>query len=126
MTVEVRLFATLAQFLPPGSESGTAVLKLPDGATIADVTRRLGIPATLECVVLVNGANADGSAQLHDGVVVDIFPPLAGGRSRRGDPVADSPTVAARPLVVVGRPDQRVDLRSDQERETRQIQPEHQ
>ena len=126
MTVEVRLFATLAQFLPPGSKSGTAVLQLPDGATIADVARSLGIPSTLECVLLVNGANVDADARLHDGAVVDIFPPLAGGRSRRGDLVADSAPVAARLLVVVGHPDQRVDFRPDQERETRQVQPEHQ
>jgi molybdopterin converting factor small subunit len=125
VTVEVRLFATLAQFLPAGSKAGTAVLELPDGATIADVRRRLGIPSSLECVLLLNGANVHGDARLHDGAVVDIFPPLAGGRNRRGD-LADSPRGVGRPLGMVRHPDQRVDLRPDQERETRQVQPEHQ
>lgn len=81
MTVEVRLFATLTQFLPPGSKAGTAVLELPDGATIADVTRRLGIPPGLDRVVLLNGTDVDADVQLRAGDVLDIFPPLAGGRS---------------------------------------------
>ena len=79
MTVEVRLFATLAQFLPSSSKAGTTVLDLPEGATIADVMRRLRIPAGLECVLLRNGANADAEARLREGDVIDIFPPLAGG-----------------------------------------------
>ena len=41
MTVEVRLFATLAQFLPPGSHDGSAVLDVPEAATIDLVTRHL-------------------------------------------------------------------------------------
>ena len=80
MTVEVRLFATLAQFLPPGSTAGTAFLDLPDGATIADVARRLGIPPGLDRVVLLNGTDVDGDARLSDGDAIDVFPPLAGGR----------------------------------------------
>jgi molybdopterin converting factor small subunit len=80
VTVEVRLFATLTQFLPAGSTAGTAVLDLPDGATIADLTRRLGIPPGLERVLLLNGANVGADARLRSGDVVDIFPPLAGGR----------------------------------------------
>lgn len=79
MTVEVRLFATLTQFLPPDGKAGSAVLDLPDGATIADVTRRLRIPADLECVLLLNGTNVDASVRLRAGDVIDIFPPLAGG-----------------------------------------------
>ena len=79
MTVEVRLFATLSQFLPPGSKAGTVVLEVPDGARIADVTRRLGIPASFDHVLLLNGGNADAEARVHAGDVIDIFPPLAGG-----------------------------------------------
>lgn len=79
MTVEVKLFATLTQFLPSNSKAGAAVLDLPDGATIADVTRRLGIPPGLDCVLLLNGANVDAGARLRGGDVIDIFPPLAGG-----------------------------------------------
>jgi len=79
VTVEVRLFATLAQFLPPGSKAGTVVLEIPEGARIADVTRRLGIPPGFDHVLLLNGSNADAAARVHAGDVIDIFPPLAGG-----------------------------------------------
>jgi sulfur-carrier protein len=80
VTVEVRLFATLAQFLPPGSKAGTAVLDLPEGTTIADVTQRLGIPPGLDRIVLLNGTDVEGDARLRDGDAIDVFPPLAGGR----------------------------------------------
>lgn len=83
MTVEVRLFATLAQFLPPGSSEGAAVLDVPDGATIADVARRLGIPPGLDRVLLLNGMEAEPEQRLHSGDVLDIFPPLAGGAGQR-------------------------------------------
>jgi molybdopterin converting factor small subunit len=79
VTVEVRLFATLAQFLPAGSAEGSAVLEVPEGATIADVARRLGIPAGLDRVLLVNGREAGSDQRLRSGDVVDMFPPLAGG-----------------------------------------------
>ena len=82
MTVEVRLFATLGQFLPPGSTEGSATLDVPDGATIADVARRLGIPPGFDRVLLLNGREAELDDSLHAGDVLDIFPPLAGGRER--------------------------------------------
>lgn len=81
MTVEVRLFATLAQFLPPGSRDGSAVLDVPEEATIDVVTRRLGIPPGLDRVLLLNGSETDAGQRLRSGDVIDIFPPLAGGEA---------------------------------------------
>ena len=80
MTVEVRLFATLAQFLPPGSKDGLGRLDVPDGTTLGEVGTRLGIPPGLERVCLLNGAEAEPERRLAPGDVIDIFPPLAGGR----------------------------------------------
>jgi molybdopterin converting factor small subunit len=79
LTVEVRLFATLAQFLPADSTDGSAVVDVPEGSTIADVARRLGIPSGFDRVLLLNGVEAEPDQQLGPGDVVDIFPPLAGG-----------------------------------------------
>ena len=79
MRVEVRLFATLTAFLPPDSRDGAAELEIPEGSTVADVTRRLGIPPDLARVVLVNGRDMGAEAPLAGRDVVPIFPPLAGG-----------------------------------------------
>jgi molybdopterin synthase sulfur carrier subunit len=77
--VEVRLFATLTAFLPPDSREGAAQLDVPDGSTVGDVIRRLGIPADLERVALVNGGGDVADRALRSGDVVTVFPPLAGG-----------------------------------------------
>jgi molybdopterin converting factor small subunit len=77
--VEVRLFATLQEFLPPQSRGGVAVLDVPAGSTAADVASRLGIPPGLERVLLVNGREAQPEGVLAPGDVLDLFPPLAGG-----------------------------------------------
>jgi sulfur-carrier protein len=77
--VEVRLFATLASFLPAHSRDGAAELELPEGSTVTEVTRCLGIPPDLARVVLVNGRDIGPEARLAARDVVTIFPPLAGG-----------------------------------------------
>jgi sulfur carrier protein ThiS len=77
--VEVRLFATLSVFLPPQSREGAVTLDLPSGSTVHDAMRRLGIPAEMERVALVNGADATPESSLRPGDVLTVFPPLAGG-----------------------------------------------
>jgi sulfur carrier protein ThiS len=89
--IEVRLFANLAAFLPPHGQDGVAELEIPDGSTVADVTRRLGIPADLARVVLVNGHDAVSEARLSLRDVVTIFPPLAGGSVSHGTAAAAGP-----------------------------------
>ena len=79
MKVEVRLFATLTRFLPPGARDGAAILELPDGSTLADLVRTLKVPGTTDHIALVNGVDAGGDRALHPGDVVTLFPPLAGG-----------------------------------------------
>jgi molybdopterin converting factor small subunit len=79
LRVEVRLFATLAAFLPSDGRDGTAELEIPEGSTVVDVTRRLGIPLDLARVVLVNGRDIGLETPLTARDVVTIFPPLAGG-----------------------------------------------
>jgi len=77
--VEVRLFATLAAFLPPRGREGAVTLDLPPGSTVHDAIQHLGIPAELERVSLVNGGDAVPEQPLRAGDVVTVFPPLAGG-----------------------------------------------
>ena len=52
-------------------------LDVPEASTVDDIARRLGIPADLARVVLVNGQDAPPGRPLTGGDVVTIFPPLA-------------------------------------------------
>ena len=79
MRIEVRLFATLVSFLPPGSRDGAALLDVPEGSTVHDIVRRLGIPADVERVTLLNGGDSAPDVPLHPGDVLTVFPPLTGG-----------------------------------------------
>ena len=79
MRVEVRLFATLARYLPECHEAGATFLDVAVGSTVADVASALGIPADLSRIVLVNDRDADDDRRLGAGDVVTLFPPLAGG-----------------------------------------------
>jgi molybdopterin converting factor small subunit len=78
--IEVRLFATLARFLPPGDvAAGSATLELPAGSTVRSLVARLGIPDEVAGIVLVNGRDAAMDRVLARDDVVDMFPPLMGG-----------------------------------------------
>ncbi len=77
--VEVRLFATLAAFLPADGRGGATRLEVPEGTTPRELARRLGIPPELERVTLVNGLDTDPDRPLRSEDVVTVFPPLAGG-----------------------------------------------
>jgi molybdopterin converting factor small subunit len=79
VTIEVRLFANLADHLPPGSRGSRARVEVPEGATVGDVVRRLAIPADLPLLCLVNGEDAGIRRRLSSGDRVDLIPPLAGG-----------------------------------------------
>ena len=79
MRIEVRLFATFASYLPPGSGGGTAMIEMPQGSTVDDVAAHLGIPSGLQRIALVNGQDAAPGRRLSAGDIVTLFPPLAGG-----------------------------------------------
>ncbi len=80
MRIEVQLFATFAQYLPPGGRDGSAVLDVPDDSTPREVAHHLGLPSELDRVLLVNGQDADPDQRLAPDDVVTLFPPLAGGK----------------------------------------------
>ena len=59
MKVEVRLFATLARYLPTDAEAGFTHLDVAEGSSVGDVAGALGIPPDLSRIVLVNDQDAD-------------------------------------------------------------------
>jgi sulfur-carrier protein len=81
MKIEIALYATLSQYLPPGAQNRKAVIEVTDGATVRDVMTQLGIPSDLPNILLVNGRQAREDTALTDGQSLSIFPPLAGGRN---------------------------------------------
>ena len=80
MKVEVKLFATLAIYLPRDREGNSATVEVPEGTTAGHVVHGLGIPDGTPRIVLLNGRDADLREPLHDGDALILFPPLAGGR----------------------------------------------
>jgi molybdopterin converting factor small subunit len=79
MKVEVRLFALLQRYLPPGAAGDAASLDVPLGTTVRDVVELLEIPGELSCLTVVNGRDAPPEQLLIAGDVLAMFPPLAGG-----------------------------------------------
>jgi sulfur-carrier protein len=79
MKVEVRLFATLRPYLPPGAQGDAITFDMPEGATVRDVVELLKIPGEVDCLTVVNGRDATPELVLAPGDEVTMFPPLAGG-----------------------------------------------
>ena len=83
MRIRVRLFATLQQYLPPGSNGSETSVELPDGATPVDALDALSVPAALAHIVFVNGRHVLrtdlGVRQLAAGETLSVFPAIGGG-----------------------------------------------
>ncbi len=78
MQVRVKVFATLRRYI--GTPGGEAIkVELPEGATLADVTRALELPADQVKVVFVNGRARAEDWPLSPGDEIGIFPPIGGG-----------------------------------------------
>ena len=80
LKVEVRLFATLREYLPPGSDGASAQIDMPSGSSIADVLKKLGIPSGAAFLTLVDDRHEPSKKRkLHEGSVLSVWPPIAGG-----------------------------------------------
>lgn len=73
----------VARYLPPDARDGRAEYDLPDGASVAELMDRLGIPGGGKHLVIVNDtAVPQAERQRHvlgDGDRLSIVPPLKGG-----------------------------------------------
>ena len=83
MTVTLKLFATLPDYLPPGIRGNAFELEVPDNTPVGDLIARFDLPQRLVHLVLVNGVyiapEARARRELTDGDVLAIWPPVAGG-----------------------------------------------
>lgn len=83
MKVTVKLYATLADYLPPGTRNNRVEAEVAEGATVDAVLRPFSLPPRLTHLVLVNGTYIAPAARagqvLVDGDTVAVWPPIAGG-----------------------------------------------
>lgn len=80
MKIELRLFASLARYMPGETcSNGDRIMEVAEGSTIIDILRRLEVPLDKVRVIFLNGLHATGEEILKEGDRVGIFPPVAGG-----------------------------------------------
>jgi sulfur carrier protein len=79
MEIEVKLFATLRDYLPQESDRFSCKMKVDEGTRVQDVLTRLKIPREMPKIILVNGIHGKKEQVLKEGDVLSVFPPVAGG-----------------------------------------------
>lgn len=83
MNITFKLFATLADYLPPDAVRNQANLSLNDAQTVGEVIAAHRLPEKLVHLVLLNGAfvapELRNTQALKEGDTLAIWPPIAGG-----------------------------------------------
>jgi len=79
MKIEIRLYASLARFLPEQSTGDACIIDLPEGKTVKELLSQLGVPLESVKLIFINHIHAGDNRVLKDGDRLGIFPPVAGG-----------------------------------------------
>jgi sulfur carrier protein len=79
MEIEVKLFATLRDYLPKGSGRFSCKMEIKGQTRVEDILTNLKIPEDIPKIILINGVHAKVDQVLNEGDVLSIFPPVAGG-----------------------------------------------
>jgi molybdopterin converting factor small subunit len=80
LNIQLKLFASYRQHLPPDSRGGVCDLDVPAGTRAIDLLARFGVPTgDRVSVILVNGRSVEPERVLEEGDVIAAFPALAGG-----------------------------------------------
>ena len=83
MKVTLKLYATLADYLPAGARNNRVELEVADAATVNAVLAPFSLPPKRAHLVLVNGVfvppEARASTVLNEGDALAVWPPIAGG-----------------------------------------------
>lgn len=81
--IVLKLFATLARFMPEGSARNEIRIAVPEGTTPADIIRVLNLPVALCALVLIDGIFIEPEARATRVLKAEerfaIWPPVAGG-----------------------------------------------
>ena len=83
MNVRLKLFASLADFLPNGAKQNEVMLDVADGQSVGALLDQHNVPRDACHLLLINGrfsppAEAD-DVVLKEGDTVAVWPPVAGG-----------------------------------------------
>ena len=73
--VQIKLFATLAKFMPETPEC----YRIRPNATVGEILAQLGIPREKARLIFIDGLKADLETKLTGGERIGIFPPVGGG-----------------------------------------------
>jgi molybdopterin converting factor small subunit len=79
MKIELRLFASLARYLPDKSDGRSLNVEIHKGTTVKDVLERMGVPLGEVKLIFLNGIRSEMESPLNDGDRLGVFPPVAGG-----------------------------------------------
>jgi molybdopterin converting factor small subunit len=79
MEIEIKLFATLRDYLPKGSSRFSCKMEVDHPTRVQEILSRLKIPEDMPKIILVNGIHGKKEQILKEGDVLSIFPPVAGG-----------------------------------------------
>jgi sulfur carrier protein ThiS len=79
MRVQLKLFATYRNHLPPGAEGNVMDVQVPTNTRVSDLLRQFGLPENESRVILINGLGTREDQVLQENDVVAAFPALAGG-----------------------------------------------
>ena len=75
MRIELRLYASLARYMP----SGDGNMEVVAGSSVRTVLEELRVPLKEVKMIFLNGLHAKGDELLNEGDRVGVFPPVAGG-----------------------------------------------
>lgn len=83
MKVTLKLYATLTDYLPPGSRNNQAEIEVAETASLAEILASFNLPAKLTHLVLVNGSYVEpgdrANRRVEAGDQIAVWPPIAGG-----------------------------------------------
>jgi sulfur-carrier protein len=81
--VELRLYATLHQYLPDLPIGDGKTLEVAEGTTVRQLLEQVGAPVKTSHQVFVNSRKAGLDHPVADGDEIAVFPPIGGGQRGR-------------------------------------------
>ncbi len=83
MQITLKLYATLNEFLPAGSEKHSTVLNISEEETVYNVLDKCNVPREKTHLVLLNGNYLSPEQRekptFQEGDTLAVWPPVAGG-----------------------------------------------